>query len=117
MNRMKKIITFMICTLFLLAVGLCSCSSDDENATPTTRLDKGVLTDWQLEIADYFVSNNCGFALKRLSYKGQYYYWFYNGIFSTYYIYDSQGNPVNIEYFEDGWRDWETIYVYDPNGK
>ena len=26
---MKKIITFMICTLFLLAVGLCSCSSDD----------------------------------------------------------------------------------------
>ncbi len=81
---MKKIITFMICTLFLLAVGLCSCSSDDENATPTTRLDKGVLTDWQLEIADYFVSNNCGFQLWRLLYKGQYYYWFYNGIFSTY---------------------------------
>ena len=73
---MKKIITFMICTLFLLAVGLCSCSSDDENATPTTRLDKGVLTDWQLEIADYFVSNNCGFQLWRLLYKGQYYYWF-----------------------------------------
>ena len=112
---MKKSISFMICALFLLAAGICSCSSDDENATPTTRLDKGVLTEWQIEIADYFVSNNCGFALKRISYKGQYYYWFYNGIFSTFYIYDSQGNPVNFEDFECDWRDWETIYVYDPN--
>ena len=112
---MKKSISFMICALFLLAAGICSCSSDDENATPTTRLDKGVLTEWQIEIADYFVSNNCGFALKRISSKGQYYYWFYNGIFSTFYIYDSQGNPVNIEDIEFDWRDCETIYVYDPN--
>ena len=114
---MKKSLSFMICALFLLAVGICSCGSDDENATPTTRTDRSVLTEWQLEIADYFVSHNCGFQLWRTLYKGQYYYWFWNGVFSDFYIYDSQGNRVDITYFEDAWRDKEIIYVYDPNKK
>ena len=56
---MKKIITFMICTLFLLAVGLCSCSSDDENKTVEyfhgTRVQlepKASLPTWLIEKAD-----------------------------------------------------------------
>ena len=82
---MKKIITFMICTLFLLAVGLCSCSSDDVEekkeykyfvGTKLNVKNKEEFPAWVIEKINYLESNETKFLLKKCIYQEETYYWF-----------------------------------------
>ena len=77
---MKKIITFMICTLFLLAVGLCSCSSDDEFG----------FSDAQKEIVGKWELVEAGDLLPPVGTSMRYEVYNIDGTYNTYYKGDDQ---------------------------
>lgn len=127
---MKKYMLLLVSALFLLGIGMTSCSSDDnENQSVKTFrgvrvnvVEKQSLPTWLVEKVDNYVASGTYLLVKKGSYQGETFYWLdviaSNCPFCE--LYDANGVWFNEtkKYSEDDISRlsstdlWEIVYSY-----